>query len=135
MTTIKALILTVVFGFSACQGAFEIEGNLVVSEPQVDMPATPSTKADSPADDLVPPQVVEEVEDPALIAEGLYLDYCGACHGDDASGARAWPLSIQQYDPIAPVLQQGQGKMNAIPALDEQEIAMIQEHLRTLRTY
>ena len=138
MKTIQYLIILTIFCLTACEGAFEMEGDIETSSPQQDLSATIDTpQKDTPADNLVPIEVEEEEEEEAeagLDAEGLYLDNCGACHGDDGRGARAWPLSIQQFEPIAPIITDGQGTMSAM-SLDANEIEAIQQHLISLRTY
>ncbi|MDX1747271.1 MAG: c-type cytochrome, partial [Halobacteriales archaeon] len=66
-----------------------------------------------------------------LDGEGLYQRYCSSCHGPDATGAETWPGSIQGYDPIAPIVEQGRGDMAAIDITAEQT-RQIQEWLLTL---
>ncbi len=134
LKTLQLLIILAIFAFSACEGAFEVHGEPGTSVAQRGLAASVD---DSKADNLAQneDETDEIEEDPEVIAKALYEDNCGACHGDDGLGAQAWPLSIQQFDPIAPIIKEGQGTMSAIPSLDDAQIQAIQNHLISLRTY
>lgn len=66
-----------------------------------------------------------------LDGQGLYTRYCASCHGADASGDVEWASSIQGYEPIATIVQQGRGNMDPI-AVSPEQIQQIQDWLLTL---
>ena len=66
-----------------------------------------------------------------LDGEGLYTRYCASCHGADATGDVEWPVSLQGYENIEPIVQNGRGDMDAV-AITIEETAEIQAWLLTL---
>lgn len=114
MAVFQVVLFSFLFaGVVACEGTIEFGED---SEYQ-HVALTPEDPVDGKADNIEQPEQTTSAADEGA---ALYLQYCSACHGADATGSPTFEGSIVGFQPIAPVVQNGQGLMAPVAISDEQ---------------
>lgn len=117
----KILLILVLSGVVACEGTIEFPE----SQEWQGVPESLEPAAGGKADTISPAQ---SQDGEANGGAALFQQYCGACHGADATGGTSFPTSIRGYEPIDTIVKEGKGTMAAIP-IDDTSIASIQDFL------